>query len=392
MDWEPYINHAIKIIVVFGVAMTGCAYGVLLERKVSAVIQDRVGPNRVAFPTPLFAALPIIGPFVAKLAYLLFGWWLSPIAKRYGLVQPLVDGAKSFIKEDYTPQHVRPIYYWMAPMVAMLPAILVLAVIPFGSTLKEHKMVIADLDVGILFTFGIVSLSVYGVVLAGYAANSKYPFLGGIRSSAQMISYEIAMGMSVVPVFMLVGNLNFSKVIEYQAKNGWLIYPEGLGLVDLFIGVGLFLSFIIFFVSVLAETNRIPFDLPEAETELVAGYNTEYGSMRFAMFFIGEYIAMIAGSALVVILFLGGWSVPFLWTEPASDVGTGIGHILAFLLKTGFVFFVIVWIRWMLPRFRYDQLMDLGWRRILPLALANIVWTAGWMAYKYGKFGEVTAP
>ena len=395
MELETLALLALKILIVFGVAMTGCAYGVLLERKVSAIIQDRVGPNRAPYPAPIVMAVigwvPVVGPFMARVVGGTIGAIGNLVLRPLGFFQPIADGAKAFLKEDYTPAHVRPIYYWMAPMVAMLPAILVLAVLPFGSFVGAQKMVIADLDVGILFTFGIVSLSVYGVVLAGYAANSKYPFLGGIRSSAQMISYEIAMGMSVVPVFMVVGSLNFSKVIEYQGKHGWLVYPEGLG-ADLFIGAGLFVAFIIFFVCVLAETNRVPFDLPEAETELVGGFNTEYGSMRFAMFFIGEYIAMIAGSALVVILFLGGWTIPFLWEESATTLGAGIGHIISFIVKTAFVFFVIVWIRWMLPRFRYDQLMDLGWRRILPVALANIVWTAAWMAYKYaGKTVEVAA-
>lgn len=370
---EFYIYNAIKIIIAFSVVMFGCAYGVLLERKVSALIQDRVGPNRAPFP--IFALIPFVGPFMARR-----GWG-----------QPVADGLKSFLKEDYTPAHVRKVYYWLAPMVAMLPAILVLAVLPFGSNLGLEKMVIADLDVGILFTFGIISLSVYGIVLAGYAANSKYPFLGGIRSSAQMISYEIAMGMSVVPVFMVVGELNLSKIITYQSEHGWLVLPTGFG-VDFCLWLGLALSFIIFFVSVLAETNRVPFDLPEAETELVAGYNTEYSSMRFAMFFIAEYIAMIAGSAMVVILFFGGWTVPGIWMEPATTLGGGVAHILVFLFKCFLCFAVIVWIRWMLPRFRYDQLMDLGWRRILPLALGNIVWMAFWMGVKYaGNSTEVAA-
>src|SRR5438270_2520255 len=197
----------------------------------------------------------------------------------------------------------------------MIPALLTIAIIPFGSNLGAQKMVIADLNVGILYTFGIVSLGVYGIVLAGYAANSKYPFLGGIRSSAQMISYEIAMGMSVVPLFLLTGNLNLSKVIEYQAQNGWLICYAPV-------------SFSIFLVSVFAETNRLPFDLPECETELVAGYNTEYSSMKFALFFMGEYANMIAGAAMMVTLFFGGWTLPFAGLDqPAATLGTGLIHI-----------------------------------------------------------------
>ena len=225
-------------------------------------------------------------------------------------------------------------------------------------------MVIADLNVGILYTFGIVSLSVYGIVLAGYASNSKYPFLGGIRSSAQMISYEIAMGMSVIPVFMLVGNLNLSQVIAYQAQHGWLILYAPL-------------SFIIFLVAGFAETNRLPFDLPESETELVGGYHTEYSSMRFGLFFMGEYAAMVAISAMMVVLFFGGWTLPFGGLdEPAQTIGMGIAHIAIFIAKLLLFMGLIIWVRWMLPRFRYDQLMDLGWRRFIPLALANILVTA----------------
>ena len=378
MDWELIVFNCVKVLVVFGVALTGCAYAVLAERKVSALIQDRVGPNRVAFP--LIGSIPVIGPFLTKL----------------GIWQPLVDGLKTLVKEDYTPDHVRKVYYWLAPMIAMLPAILVLAVIPFGSTLNfgsvagyeigVQKMVIADLNVGILYTFGIVSLSVYGIVLAGYAANSKYPFLGGIRSSAQMISYEIAMGMSVIPVFMMVGDLNLGEIIKYQSDNSWMLFLPGAGQhpADFGIWACMLVSFIIFTVAAFAETNRLPFDLPEAETELVAGFNTEYSSMRFAIFFMGEYIAMIAGCAMIVVLFCGGWMLPIPgYDVRAQDLTTGLIQILSFGVKTAFFLGIMIWVRWMLPRFRYDQLMDLGWRRILPLALANIVLTAVFIFWKH---------
>src|SRR5882672_4656361 len=255
----------IKIIVLVVVVLTMVAYSVLAERKISAFIQDRVGPNRTAIPW--IAAIPVLGPFLVRL----------------GIFQPLADGMKFILKEDFTPGHVRKVYFWLAPAIAMIPALLTFAVIPFGSNLNGERMVIADLNVGILYTFGIVSLGVYGIVLAGYASNSKYPFLGGIRSSAQMISYEIAMGMSVIPVFMLVGDLNLSGVIDYQRTHMWLIVKEPL-------------SFLIFLIAAFAETNRLPFDLPESETELVAGYHTEYSSMKFALFFLGEYANMIASS------------------------------------------------------------------------------------------------
>lgn len=325
----------VKIVCVIGVMMPMFAYAVMAERRISAWIQDRIGPNRV-------------GP--------------------WGLLQPMADGVKALLKEDFTPAYVRKIYFWLAPAITVIPSLLTIAVIPFGSTLgnASNRMVIADLNVGILYTFGIVSLGVYGIVLAGYAANSKYPFLGGIRSSAQMISYEIAMGMSVIPVFMLVGDLNLSAVIQYQTDGlfSWLVFKQPL-------------AFVIFLVAAFAETNRLPFDLPESEQELVAGYNTEYSSMKFAMFFMGEYFNMIAASAMMVVLFFGGWTLPFFGLdEPATTMGQGLLHIGVFIGKVTAFLVVFIWVRWMLPRFRYDQLMDLGWRRFIPLALANVVVTA----------------
>jgi NADH-quinone oxidoreductase subunit H len=326
MDWHFVIVTLIKVVCVFAVIMPMVAYSVVAERRISAFIQDRIGPNRV-------------GPL--------------------GLAQPLADAVKALLKEDFTPDYVRKAYFWLAPAITFIPAFMTIAVIPFGSNLGSQKAVIADLNVGILYTFGIVSLGVYGIVLAGYASNSKYPFLGGIRSSAQMISYEIAMGMAVIPVFLLVGDLNLSRVIDYQRSHGWLIMYAPV-------------SFLIFLVSSFAETNRLPFDLPESETELVAGYNTEYSSMKFAMFFMGEYANMIAASAMMVTLFFGGWMLPGL-KEPASSIGAGALHIAIFLGKLLFFMVLFIWVRWMLPRFRYDQLMNLGWRRFLPLALVNIL-------------------
>ena len=356
----------LKIGCVLGPLLTLVAYAVLAERKVSAFIQDRVGPNRVNLP--LIGSIPVLGPFLTKL-----GFW-----------HPLVDGVKSFIKEDFTPAHVRKIYFWLAPAISLVPAFLVVAVIPFGSTLGAQKMVIADLNVGILYTFGIVSLGVYGIVLAGYAANSKFPFLGGIRASAQMISYEIAMGMSVIPVFLVVGDLNLGKIIEHQAQNGWNAFPVFGGGFSaqslLFIPCGV-ISFVIFFISALAETNRLPFDMAESESELVSGYHTEYSSMKFGMFFIGEYANMFAGAAMMTTLFLGGWTLPFFdLDQPADSILMGLLHIGIFMGKMLGFMFIFMWIRWMLPRFRYDQLMDLGWRRMIPLALANIILTAAVLA------------
>jgi len=349
MNWNFIIFSLVKLAVIVGVVQGLVAYSVLAERKISAWIQDRVGPNRAA--PPFMKYIPVVGPFLTRL----------------GMFQPLADGLKFLLKEDFTPAGVRKIYFWLAPALAVIPAMLTVAVIPFGSNLGAQKMVMADLNVGILYTFGIVSLGVYGIVLAGYAANSKYPFLGGIRSSAQMISYELSMGMSVIPVLMIAGNLNLSTIIGWQATNGWLVLYSPI-------------SFFIFLVASFAETNRLPFDLPEAETELVGGYHTEYGSMKFALFFLAEYSNMVASSAMMVTLFFGGWTLPF-WglDHPATSLLLGVAHILVFLVKMLAFMVLFIWVRWMFPRFRYDQLMDLGWRRFLPLALLNILVTAIWM-------------
>lgn len=351
---QTVIFTGVKVIAAFSVMMFMVAYVVLVERRVCAFIQDRIGPNRA-------------GPF--------------------GLLQPAADAVKAFFKEEIVPAHVRKVFYILAPAISLMPAILNLAVIPFGSTLGGQKMVLADLNVGILYVFGVVSLGVYSIVLAGYAANSKYPFLGGIRSSAQMISYEIAMGMSVIPVFLLVGDLNLSRIIEFQAGTvawlpAWLPLPNWL----VFQTPMTFLAFCIFLASAFAETNRTPFDLPEAEQELAGGYNIEYSSIKFALFFMGEYAAMIIASCMMVTLFFGGWTLPwFGLDQPAATLLGGVLHIGIFLGKVFLFLVMFIWVRWMWPRFRYDQLMDLGWRRFIPLALANIVITAVILWVRSGK-------
>jgi NADH-quinone oxidoreductase subunit H len=359
MDWLNNLNPTtqfalftgVKVVAAFAVMMFMVAYIVLVERRVCAFIQDRLGPNRA-------------GPF--------------------GLLQPAADAVKAFFKEEMTPAHVRKVFYILAPMIALIPAILNLAVIPFGSTLgnPRNPMVLADLNVGILYTFGIVSLGVYSIVLAGYAANSKYPFLSGIRSTAQLISYEISMGMSVIPVFLCVGSLNLSDVISAQTGTqlgfvpNWFAFQSPMTL----------LAFVIFLGASFAETNRTPFDLPEAEQELAGGYNVEYSAIKFAMFFMGEYANMILVSAMMVTLFFGGWTLPwFGLDQPATGLVHGVLHIVIFLGKVFLFLVMFIWIRWMWPRFRYDQLMDLGWRRFIPLALANIVATAVWLWWTAGK-------
>ncbi|MFT4549586.1 MAG: NADH-quinone oxidoreductase subunit H [Pseudoalteromonas tetraodonis] len=354
------INAAKIIGLIFLVIMPMVAYAVYAERRVGAILQDRVGPNRVGIP---FTKIGL-----------------------FGLGQPIADAVKSFLKEDFTPNHVNKFYYWLAPALVLIPALMTCAVLPFGSELFGVKMVIADLNVGPLFVFAIASLSVYGIVLAGWSSNSKYPFLGGVRATSQMISYEIALGLSVIPVLMIFGELNLSNIVDAQNESGWLLLPnlwgEHFTWTRILLVGPLLISFVIFTTSIFAETNRLPFDLPECETELVAGYHTEYSSMKFALFFMGEYAAMIIGSGLIVTLFLGGWSLPFGWDAALMGDATsvpwwlGLIHIGTFLAKVIAFMIFFIWVRWTLPRFRYDQLMKLGWIFFFEIALANIFLTA----------------
>jgi len=346
------------------------SYTVYAERRVSSLMQDRLGPNRTGFPLSL-------------LGFGLKDW--SPILG--GLGQPIADAVKLLLKEDFTPSYVKKFYYWIAPGLGISAALVSLAVIPFGSTLGSVPMVIASIDAGPLFVFAISSLGVYGIVLAGWSANSKYPFLGGIRSTAQMISYELSMGLSVVPIFLIMGKLNLVDIVNYQVENGWLLVPGFFAAHphlpergQLLLWIPVFISFVVFLISMFAETNRLPFDLPEAETELVSGYHTEYSSMKFALFFLGEYTAMIAGSALIVTLFLGGWSFPFI---PDGSHGWfwGLVNIGVFFAKVTACLIFFIFIRWTLPRFRYDQLMKLGWIWFFEIALVNIFITAGILAF-----------
>jgi NADH-quinone oxidoreductase subunit H len=326
----------IKIIVVFTIILVGVAFLTLAERRISAWIQDRHGPNRV-------------GP--------------------QGLLQPAADGLKNIMKEETYPDAAYLPLFVLSPMLALIPALLTFAVIPFASPwaspLGLIDMVVAKLPIGFLYILALTSLGIYGIVLAGWASNNKYSLLGGIRASAQMVSYEIALGMSTVAVLLLAGNVALDDIIWQQATTVWNAF-------------GLALAFFIFFVAALAETNRLPFDLPEAESELIAGYHTEYSAMKFSMFFIAEYSNMVTASALMVTLFFGGWDIPFTLRDNLSHSGlwTIITGIVFFLKTTAFLF-TFMWIRWTLPRFRYDQLMSLGWKVMLPMALAYIVVIAG---------------
>ena len=322
------LGKLLHIVIVAGAVLPGVgAVMVWAERRVSAFMQDRLGPNRV-------------GPA--------------------GLLQPIADLLKFIFKEDVIPGHVNKPLYVLAPVMSLVPALVAFCVVPYA-----RGMAIADVNVGILLVFAISSIAVYGVSIGGWAGNSKYSLLGGVRASAQMISYELALGLSVVPVFLIVGDLNMEAIVRWQKEHIWLVVP-------------LFPAWIVFLVSSYAETNRLPFDLPEAETELVAGYHVEYSSMKFALFFLAEYIHMTTASALSVALFFGGYELPWV-TLPAGTWGTVLSG-LVFFAKMSFFLFLFIWVRWTLPRFRYDQLMKLGWKVLFPASLAMVVLTAGWIA------------
>ena len=341
------ISSSIKITIVFTVIMVTVALLTLMERKVSAWMQDRYGPNRV-------------GPS--------------------GLLQPIADGLKNILKEETLPREASRVYFMLAPVLSITPALITFAVIPFASPLPTPwglvNMILADLPIGILYILALTSLGVYGIVMAGWSSNNKYAFLGGLRASAQMVSYEVGLGLSLIPVFMLAGNVTLTEIVWKQTAgaNLWFAFPLGL-------------AFFLFIISSFAETNRLPFDLAEAESELITGYHTEYSSMKFSMFFIAEYSNMLTSSALMATLFLGGWDIPFTRWDDMHVIAAGVVEgarptvlktILtfgSFATKTMFFVFLFMWVRWTVPRFRYDQVMHLGWKVMVPTALAFIAIT-----------------
>jgi NADH-quinone oxidoreductase subunit H len=333
-----FLFTIVKMLIIFTIYMVGVALLTLAERKISAWIQDRHGPNRVGK-----------------------GW-----------LQPAADGLKNFMKEETMPAGVNRPLFVLAPILSFIPALTAWCVIPFGAPMPTRwgriDLVVADLPVGFLFILAITSLGVYGIVLAGWSSNNKYALLGGLRSSAQMVSYEISMGMSTIPVLLLAGNVSLNSIINQQAWGGWNV-------------VNLTVAFFIFMVAAFAETNRLPFDLPEAESELIAGYHTEYSAMKFSLFFIAEYASMVTASALMATLFFGGWDVPFTARDNIGPFSKWLSllSIGIFLGKILFFLFVFMWVRWTVPRFRYDQLMSLGWKFMLPLALVYIVLIAAVM-------------
>jgi NADH-quinone oxidoreductase subunit H len=331
---EIVIFALIKIVLIVGAMLVSVAYLVYFERKVSAWTQNRIGPNRV-------------------------GW--------KGTLQPFADLFKLVLKEDIVPDNADRKIHALAPIIALLVALSTYAVIPFGPDLQlgnyNIPLLVADVNIGVLFILALTSLGVYAITLAGWSSNSKYSLLGGIRSSAQMISYEVSMGFSVAGVLLLSESLRPVAIVESQYGWMWNAIVQPIG-------------FITFLVSAFAETNRLPFDLPEAEPELVGGFHTEYSSMKFAGFFLAEYANMIIASAFIVTLYLGGWQIPYIQELGLSPVVETILCFGAFLFKMAVLLFFFIWVRWSLPRFRYDQLMNLGWKVMFPLSLINILWVA----------------
>jgi NADH-quinone oxidoreductase subunit H len=361
-----WVQAAIKGLIAIGVLIPIAGACSMAERKISAWIQGRPGPNRAI--VPWVAYIPYLGRFLQRL----------------GVFHLMADGAKFVFKEDVVPGHVNKFYYYIAPLIALVPALTTVVVVPFGAywditteTLKP--LILANVDVGILIIFAVGSLGVYSLILAGWASNSKYPFLGGVRASAQLISYELSLTLSVLPVFLWVnapgmpGTLGLFEVVQTQAQPG---FWGGMWYVFL-----MPLSAFIFLVALFAETNRQPFDMPESEADLVGGFHTEYGEFKWSLFFVAEYAHMVIGSGVFTLLFLGGWNpLPWVPLEPLiTGLPVWLGGLIGFgifLGKVLFFIFLFMWVRWTLPRFRYDQVMKLGWQKLLPLAIGNLVFYA----------------
>ena len=332
--WIELLISVIKIGVVLTVLLISVAYAVYAERRVSALMQNRYGPNRVGYQ---------------------------------GLLQPFADVIKLVFKEDIVPVKANKPIHTLAPMISIFVALTTIAVVPFGHVIvlfdRVINLQITDVNVGILYLLALTSLGVYGLTLSGWSSNSKYSLFGGIRSSAQMISYELSMGLSIVGIVLITGSLSLQDIVLHQYGWKWNLILQPLG-------------FIIFLVAAFAETNRAPFDLHEAEPELVGGYHTEYSSMKFALFFLAEYANMIVASTVIATLYLGGWQFPYLQDFGLPSMVTAILQVLTFCSKVAFMVFFFIWVRWSLPRFRYDQLMNLGWKVMLPLSILNIIVTA----------------
>jgi NADH-quinone oxidoreductase subunit H len=342
MDTAMLIEKSALVLLLFLISLGVAAYQTYFERKLAAWIQDRVGPDRA-------------GPF--------------------GILQPIADGTKMFLKEDFIPAKADKWLFIIGPGISMFTALITSSVIPWGTNLnlfgRDISLQVADFNIGILFVFGVVSIGVYGIMIGGWASNNKYSLYGAIRASSQMISYELAMGISAITIVMLTGSLSLNDIVQSQHGMNWNIFYQPL-------------AFFIFFITSLAELNRAPFDLPECESELIGGYHTEYSSMKLGLYLFSEYTSMFVSSAIMAVLFFGGYNFPGM--DAFSGNTLAILSIAAFALKIFLFIFVIMWIRWTIPRFRFDQLMHLGWKVLIPVAIVNmlitglvVAWNQGWM-------------
>jgi NADH-quinone oxidoreductase subunit H len=342
MDIAMLIEKSVLVLLLFLISLGVAAYQTYFERKLAAWIQDRVGPDRA-------------GPF--------------------GILQPIADGVKMFLKEDFIPAKADKWLFIIGPGISMFTALITSSVIPWGTNLnlfgRDISLQVADFNIGILFVFGVVSIGVYGIMIGGWASNNKYSLYGAIRASSQMISYELAMGISAITIVMLTGSLSLNDIVQSQHGMNWNIFYQPL-------------AFFIFFITSLAELNRAPFDLPECESELIGGYHTEYSSMKLGLYLFSEYTSMFVSSAIMAVMFFGGYNFPGM--DAFSGNTLAILSIASFALKIFLIIFVIMWIRWTIPRFRFDQLMHLGWKVLIPVAIVNmlitglvVAWNSGWM-------------
>ncbi len=340
IEWPVVIEKLILIVVVVSASLVIAMYATFAERKVAAIIQDRRGPNRA-------------GPF--------------------GLLQPLADGLKLFFKEEIIPAFSTKFLFILGPCLAMLTAMMTSAVIPWGDTLhlfgRDISLQITDVNIGILFVFGVVSMGVYGIMIGGWASNNKFSLIGALRAASQIISYELPMGIALIALLMVTGTLSLKEMVVHQQTGWWNFLYQPLG-------------FLIFLICSFAECNRTPFDLPEAENELIGGYHTEYSSMKLGFFLFAEYINMFVSSAIIATLFFGGYDMPFVNEANFSPNIAALIGVAALMAKVAFFLFLFMWVRWTIPRFRYDQLMHLGWRILIPLALLNMLGTGAFILFK----------
>ncbi len=333
MDVQFLLYKLLFSVIILLISLVVAMYATLLERKIAGFFQDRLGPNR---------------------------------AGKFGVLQPVADGVKLFFKEEFMPANADKVLYMLGPMLTMLVALMTSAVIPWGNSLiiggKEYPLQMADINIGVLYVFAVISVGVYGIMIGGWASNNKYALMGAVRAASQMISYELAMSLSIVAVVMTTGSLSLNEIVSQQQGMNWNVLFQPIG-------------FVVFVICAFAETNRAPFDLPECETELIGGYHTEYSSMKLGFYLFSEYINMFISSAMIASLYFGGSDLPFINDLGLSHNWVSIIGIIGFFVKIAFFMFLFMWVRWTLPRFRYDQLMRFGWKGLLPWAIANVIIT-----------------